>query len=185
MCMRSRPMPPAPSKPARSAAPRRPVDPATTAARLGLDHVPRWLDYVPRGRGECVYANVRLASRVVGAIYDEALEPSGLKASQLALLWAIVAMEPVEMSALGRETATDQTTLSRTVRTLERQRLVSVRTGEDRRVKLLRLTARGRACFAAALPHWEQAQARVAEVLAPERLLAAGREIRRSRRAGA
>ena len=47
--------------------------------------------------------------------YDEALKPVDLRASQLALMWAIVACEPVELGKLGDITHTDQTTLSRTV----------------------------------------------------------------------
>ena len=53
-----------------------------------------------------------LLSRVLGSLYDEALRPSGLRASQLALLWAIAAAEPVDLGRLGHVTLTDQTTLS-------------------------------------------------------------------------
>ncbi len=71
--------------------------------------------YIPRGP-ECAYANLKLISRVVSSVYDEALRPIDLRASQLALLWAIVALEPVDLGHLGRVTVTDQTTLSRTTR---------------------------------------------------------------------
>ena len=147
--------------------------------------MPDWLAYVPRGRRECAYANVRLASRVIGTIYDDALKPVGLRAAQLALLWAIVAMEPVDMTSLGRETATDQTTLSRTVENLRRAKLVSVQAGEDRRVKVIRLTASGRLRFAAAMPDWERAQAEAAKLLSLEALQGMGRSIRRARRSTA
>ena len=43
--------------------------------------------------------------------------PVRLRASQLALMWAILALEPVELGRLGTVTFTDQTTLSRTVAT--------------------------------------------------------------------
>jgi DNA-binding MarR family transcriptional regulator len=113
--------------------------------------------YASRGR-ECAFANTRLLGRVVTAFYDDALEPAGVRASQLALLWAIVACEPVEMGRLGEVTATDQTTLSRTVAKLRRAGLVAMDTAEDRRVRLLRLTPRGRRTFARAMPCWEAAQ---------------------------
>ncbi len=56
--------------------------------------------YVPRG-SECAYANLKLLARAVSTIYDDALRPAGLRASQLALLWAIAASEPVELGRLG------------------------------------------------------------------------------------
>ncbi|MEO8535977.1 MAG: MarR family winged helix-turn-helix transcriptional regulator [Betaproteobacteria bacterium] len=87
-----------------------------------------------------------------------ALKPADLRASQLALLWAIVACEPVEMGRLGDLTNTDQTTLSRTVDKLRQSGLVAVEPGDDRRVRMLRLTAKGHKQFARAMPYWEAAQ---------------------------
>jgi DNA-binding MarR family transcriptional regulator len=165
------------------ARPRREIPLSEIAARIGVDGTPDWLAYIPRGRNECAYSNVRLATRVIGAIYDDALRPVGLRAAQLALLWAIVAMEPVDLTSLGRETATDQTTLSRTVENLRRQRLVSVQPGEDRRVKVIRLTNIGKLRFAAAMPYWERAQVEAARVLSLDALESLGRSIRRARRA--
>jgi DNA-binding MarR family transcriptional regulator len=113
--------------------------------------------FAPIGR-QCAFANARLIGRVVTAFYDEALKAVDLRASQLALMWAIVACEPVEISRLGDVTATDQTTLSRTVDKLRRSGLVEVETGQDRRVRFLRLSTQGRRVFARAMPHWQRAQ---------------------------
>ena len=107
--------------------------------------------YAGRGR-ECAFANTRLLGRVVTNFYDAALKPADLRASQLALLWAIVACEPVEMGKLGDVTETDQTTLSRTVEKLRQAGLVVVETGTDRRVRLLRLTEEGGAASPARCP---------------------------------
>jgi DNA-binding MarR family transcriptional regulator len=120
----------------------------SAAARSGPD-IAR--DYAPRGR-ECAFANVRLLGRVMTTFYDEALKPAQLRASQLALMWAILACEPVEMGRLGEVTQTDQTTLSRTVEKLRRAGLVGIARGEDRRVRVLRLTAKGRRQFVRAMP---------------------------------
>src|SRR6476659_9504009 len=113
--------------------------------------------YAGRGR-ECAFANIRLLGRVVTNFYDVALKPADLRASQLALMWAIVACEPVEMGRLCDITQTDQTTLSRTVEKLRRADLVAVEAGADRRVRMLRLTDQGRLRFARAMPYWEAAQ---------------------------
>lgn len=120
--------------------------------------------YISRGP-ECAYANLKLLSRVVGTLYDEALRPVGLRASQLALMWAVAGLEPVELGELGRVTLTDQTTLSRTVEKLRQARLLTVRTGSDRRVRIVSLSNAGWIRFRDAMPLWETAQMRARKLL--------------------
>src|SRR4029077_9163319 len=120
--------------------------------------------YVRRG-SECAYANLKLMTRVLNSLYDDVLRPVDLHAGQLALMWAIVAMEPVEFARLGEVTLTDQTTLSRTVAKLRKARLVSVRAGRDRRVKLVALTPSGRRRFGKAMPLGEMAQQQAGKLL--------------------
>jgi DNA-binding MarR family transcriptional regulator len=120
-----------------------------------------------------------MIARSVGSLYDETLRPVDLRAGQLALLWAILATEPVEMGRLGGLTLTDPTTLSRTVANLRRTGLVSVRRGNDGRTKVLSLSAHGRERFAAAMPYWEEAQRRVARLLPVLDVRALARRVRR------
>ena len=140
--------------------------------------------YIPRNT-ECAYNNLKVMTRVVSSIYDEDLRPVGLRASQLALLWAIRAMEPVEFGRLGATTFTDQTTLSRTVALLKRAGLVSIRVGNDRRVRVISTTAKGLARFAVAMPLWERAQARADELLSLDELRSVARKVRKAARAAA
>ena len=140
--------------------------------------------YIPRNT-ECAYNNLKVMTRVVSSIYDEELRPVGLRASQLALLWAIRAMEPVEFGRLGATTFTDQTTLSRTVALLKRAGLVSIRVGNDRRVRVISTTAKGLARFAVAMPLWERAQARADELLSLDELRSVARKLRKAARAAA
>ena len=140
--------------------------------------------YVTRG-SECAYANLKLVTRVVSTVYDEALRPCGLRTSQLALLWAILALEPVELGHLGKVTFTDQTTLSRTISTLRKAGLVGLRAGRDRRVKTVQLTAAGRARFRAAMPLWEDAQRQASTFLSLGDVRSLARRVRRARRAAA
>ena len=170
------------SRPAPAWAARPRDDGMDLARRLGLDAVPPWASYVHRGRRECAFSQLKLVGRVVNTLYDKALEPVGLRANQLALMWAIVAMEPVDLTSLGAATLTDQTTLSRTVENLRRSRLVSVRAGSDRRVKELRLTAAGKARFAAALPYWDKAQREASRMMSLDVVNALGRQVRRAMR---
>ena len=61
--------------------------------------------------------------------------------------------------------AMDSTTLTRTLAIMKRQGWIAQRRGEDRRVILVRLSSEGKAQFVRALPHWEDAQARVKKKL--------------------
>jgi len=142
--------------------------------------------FVARGP-ECAFANVRMLGRIVGAFYDEMLRPAGLRAAQLALLWAIAAREPVDQKALGRITETDQTTLSRTVEGLRAEGYVIVAAGADRRTRIVRLSPRGRRAFARALPHWNEAQRLLADAVSIDdlgRLARSARRFARAREAG-
>ena len=138
--------------------------------------------YIPRNT-ECAYNNLKVMTRVVSAIYDEELRPVGLRASQLALLWAIRAMEPVEFGRLGTTTFTDQTTLSRTVALLKKAGLVSIRVGDDRRVRVISVTPKGLERFAVAMPLWERAQTRADELLSLDELRSVARKVRKAARA--
>jgi DNA-binding MarR family transcriptional regulator len=137
--------------------------------------------YARRG-SECAYANLKLMTRVLNSLYDDALRAVDLHAGQLALMWAIVAMEPVEFVRLGEVTLTDQTTLSRTVAKLKKARLVSVSPGRDRRVKLVALTPSGRRRFGQAMPLWEKAQQRAAALLPLAEVRALARQVRKASR---
>jgi len=74
------------------------------------------------------------------------------------------------MTTLADALAMDRTTLTRNLRPLERRGLVRVTTGDDRRVRIVTLTTRGRTALADALPLWKKAQAQVAEAFGQQRL---------------
>ena len=106
----------------------------------------------------CVCVNLRRAARAVSQLYDAALAPSGIKITQFSLLRAVERGEPVAITDLADEMALDRTTLARNLAPLERDGLVALKAGADRRVTEVRLTASGRKAIARALPLWEKAQ---------------------------
>jgi DNA-binding MarR family transcriptional regulator len=74
----------------------------------------------------------------------------------------------------------DRTTLARNLKPLQRQGLVQVEVGDDqgdRRVRIVRLTEKGREALRQALPLWEEAQAQVVGALGEERLRHALQEV--------
>ena len=110
----------------------------------------------------CAFNNVRVFSRSVERLYDDAFRPAGLSASQVALLWTVLATEPVLLKDLAKFSSSDQTTLSRTVARAEDLGLLTIdKANADQRQKVVRLSAQGRTRLAEILPVWKRVQASV------------------------
>ena len=109
----------------------------------------------------CVCNTLRMATRVVTQLYDDALRPSGLRVTQFSMLAAIARLGEANLRQLEETLAIDQTTLTRSLGLLERDGLTERVDNPDRRVKAMRLTAKGRATLAAARPLWSLAQDQV------------------------
>lgn len=107
----------------------------------------------------CACGNLRAAARVITQLYDAFLQPSGLLITQFKLLGALAAHGAIALSPLAEELALDPTTLARNLKPLERDGLVEIAVGDDRRKRVVRLTARGQMALEQALPLWEEAQA--------------------------
>ena len=120
---------------------------------------------------DCLCFRARRVARALTRMYDEALRPLGIQATQLTLLNA-VAMTGEQGAAMGRLAdvlAMDATTLSRNLRPLQRAGLVEIEPlPADRRVRLARLAPAGQRLVAEALPLWRQAHERVVAALGTE-----------------
>jgi len=106
-------------------------------------------------------ASIRRASRTLTQIYEEALRPLGLRATQFTVLQALSIAGEVLQGDLGQMLAMDSTTLTRTLEILIRHGWIDKRTGEDHRERRIRLTKAGQLQFEKAVPLWEKAQASV------------------------
>ncbi len=116
----------------------------------------------------CAGLNVRKAARTVTRLYDEVLQPTGLRLTQFNLLVAVALAGEAPMTQLAETLVMDRTTLARNLKPLESQGLLTIDAGTDRRRHLVRLTERGRQALATALPYWEQAQNQVVTRLGQE-----------------
>ena len=117
----------------------------------------------------CACLNARKAARAVTQLYDEVLQPSGLRATQFTLLVAIALAGEAPVTRLADALVMDRTTLTRNLALLERQGLVGIAPGTDQRTRMVTLTNQGRDALAKALPLWEQAQKRVVSGLGRNR----------------
>ena len=106
----------------------------------------------------CVCNTLRMATRVVTQLYDDVLRPSGLRVTQFSMLAAIARLGEANLRQLEEALAIDQTTLTRSLRLLERDGLTERAAHPDRRIKALRLTDKGRAVLRTARPLWRRAQ---------------------------
>jgi DNA-binding MarR family transcriptional regulator len=118
----------------------------------------------------CLCTNLRRTTRAISNIYDAALAPSGIKITQFSLLRAVERNEPIAISELAEDMALDRTTLARNLALLERDRLLVLCAGEDRRVTEVRLTQAGRKAIKKAMPIWSNTQQEVSRLLAPGRI---------------
>ena len=113
----------------------------------------------------CVCYNLRKASRTITRLYDEFLKPSGIQATQLTILLGTKILQPVTLKLLSKANMMDRTTLSRNLKPLEKNRLIRVEPGQDRRERIVTLTDSGEEVLTKAYPLWEHAQNKIANGL--------------------
>ena len=109
----------------------------------------------------CVCNTLRMATRVVTQLYDDVLRPSGLRVTQFSTLAAIARLEEANLRQLEDALAIDQTTLTRSLKLLERNGAIDRVPHPDGRIKAMTLTSKGRKALEAARPLWARAQDRV------------------------
>ncbi|MEO3429482.1 MarR family winged helix-turn-helix transcriptional regulator [Pelagibius sp. CAU 1746] len=125
-------------------------------------------------RDACLCLHVQRAARALARRFDTVFRPLGITNGQFSLMMSLnrpVAPGNGEVAAL---LAMDRTTLTAALKPLERRGLVTVRPNpEDRRGRVLSLTAKGRKLLAQAVPIWTETHAAVEAEIAefgPDRL---------------
>jgi len=127
------------------------------------------LELCAKAAATCACFSFRKASRAVTQQFDELLQPTGLRSTQLVVLIAVAVTESPGVAALARELVMDRSTLTRNLRPLVKQGLLKVRLGKDRRTRLVEMTPRGREVLCDALPVWSDAQDRFVAQLGADR----------------
>lgn len=122
---------------------------------------------------ECLALRVRQASRVLSRLYDDELTSFGLQSSQLPVLAAAALFGDAgaTMSKLAQALLMDRTTLTRSIRPLERAGLLRVaRSREDARTKIVVITRAGERMIESIFPAWERVLKKVRKSLGAEML---------------
>jgi DNA-binding MarR family transcriptional regulator len=112
------------------------------------------------GTGTCAALNFRRTARAVTRLYDLALAPSGIRATQMAILTAVAKFQPVPISRIGEILVLDQTTLTRSLRLLQKQGFLEISPRAVKRQRFLTLTDSGVRALALAVPLWRAVQAK-------------------------
>jgi DNA-binding MarR family transcriptional regulator len=119
----------------------------------------------------CVCFNIRKSARAITQLYEEALRPTGLRATQFTLLVATRVMGTATISGLAKGLVMDRTTLTRNMKPLEKQGFIRIIPGkEDRREREVTLTLAGQEILSEALPLWKTVQQSVVESLGQSRI---------------
>ena len=118
--------------------------------------------------GECVAVRVRMLNRAITNIYDDALRPLGLKASQLNILIVTAKLGLARPGQVCEILQLDASTLSRNVKPLQAHGWLEVVPEEDARAQPFRLTPQGKRLIEKAVPAWEEAQRQATELLGDE-----------------
>ena len=135
--------------------------------------------------GECVAVRVRMLNRAITNIYDDALRPLGLKASQLNILIVTAKLGLARPGQVCEILQLNASTLSRNVKPLQAHGWVEVVPGEDARAQPFRLTPKGKRLIEKAVPAWEEAQRRASDLLGDEGIALLDRAAKKLRRAKA
>jgi DNA-binding MarR family transcriptional regulator len=111
-------------------------------------------------RDHCLCLHVQRAARAVARRFDEAFKPFGLTNGQFSLLVALNRPDAPRLGDVARLLAMDRTTLTASIKPLERRGLVrTVTDTRDRRSRHLALTDDGRVLLIRALPVWRDTHA--------------------------
>lgn len=118
----------------------------------------------------CTNSSMRRATRQLGQLYDDIMQPIGLKGTQFSLIAQIAALGDPSLKTLAETMVMDLSGLGHTLKPLARDGLVELVTDEkDRRVKRARLTPLGTARYAEGVELWREAQGRFDAVFGAER----------------
>ena len=112
------------------------------------------------GTGYCASFNFRKTARAVTSLFDTALQKSGIRSTQFAILVGIAKSQPVSIGALASLLVIDDTTLTRSLRLLQTEGFIAISNRAAMRQRFLTITAKGERVLARSLPAWRNAQER-------------------------
>lgn len=116
----------------------------------------------------CLATRVRQLSRIITRLYDDAMRPLGITASQYTLLAQLASRDGITAVEIGHELDIEKSTLSRNLKRLLALGLIIMDPPAGRRGRGLHLTPKGSGVLKEAYPVWQAAQSRSVAVMGVE-----------------
>ena len=116
----------------------------------------------------CISTRVRQLSRIVTRVYDDALRPHKITASQFTLLTQLANQDGITAAEIGCTLDIEKSTLSRNLKRLLALGLITMDPPAGRRGRGLHLTPKGEIVIQQGYPVWREAQTRTIRVMGPE-----------------
>ncbi len=122
-------------------------------------------DIAEKTATSCIATRVRQLSRIITRVYDDAMRPLGITASQYTLLAQLASRDGITAVEIGHELDIEKSTLSRNLKRLLALGLIIMDPPAGRRGRGLHLTPKGQATLRQAFPVWQEAQERALQVM--------------------
>jgi DNA-binding MarR family transcriptional regulator len=113
----------------------------------------------------CLATRVRQLSRIITRVYDDAMRPLGITASQYTLLAQLASRDGITAVEIGHELDIEKSTLSRNLKRLLALGLIIMDPPAGRRGRGLHLMPKGQTVLREAFPIWQGAQSRTISVM--------------------
>lgn len=113
----------------------------------------------------CLATRVRQLSRIVTRVYDDAMRPLGITASQYTLLAQLASRDGITAVEIGHDLDIEKSTLSRNLKRLLALGHIVMDPPAGRRGRGLHLSPKGQAVLKEAYPIWCEAQRRAIVVM--------------------
>jgi len=113
----------------------------------------------------CIATRVRQLSRIITRVYDDALRPLGITASQFTLLTQLAQQDAITAVEIGSTLDIEKSTLSRNLKRLLALGHIEMDPPAGRRGRGLHLTPKGQAVIKEAFPVWNDAQSKAIAVM--------------------
>jgi DNA-binding MarR family transcriptional regulator len=120
------------------------------------------------GTGYCGSLNFRRTARAVTRLYDQAFQSAGIRSTQFSILVAVAKAQPSSIGALSSVLIIDSTTLTRSLKRLQKEGVLTVSPRGAMRQRFVRLTPKGVKLLADSLPAWRAAQERFVQAMGSE-----------------
>jgi len=122
---------------------------------------------VDRYQTICLCELTRRLSRKLTSLYQDKLAPIGLTPSQYIILRKISVHQPVLVTELAAGVDLDQSTITRNLAHLQKDKLIQIHKGTDARRRIITVTAKATKLLAQALPQWKEAQKEARSLMGP------------------